>query len=281
MSLTICISNQKGGVGKTHTAYNLATAYHEQKKSVLLVDLDPQSGLTTLAGYTPDHLNKTMFHVFQKEHELQDILLGLNTYITLAPANLELAGVEAMLPGKAFWPKILMKALRDARKTYDIILIDCPPSLGVLTVNGIMASHLVLAPLQCQYLPLKSIPMLQDIIRELQEERETPIYLAIYRNLFTHTRQGRETSETIMQNLGDLVLPTIIHQATKIAEAGKHHQSILDYATNSDAARRYRNLAQEVLDYAEAQKGDRSLFAPDDKSGSDTSCNSGLYLRRT
>lgn len=248
--VTICVSNQKGGVGKTHTAYNLAVAYHEQAHSVLLIDLDPQAGLTTLAGYTPDHLLKTMFHVFQREHTLQDILIGINTDITLAPANLELAGVEALLPGKAFWPKILMKALREARKTYDIILIDCPPSLGVLTVNGIMASHLVLAPLQCQYLPLKAIPMLQAIIQELQEERDTPIHLAIFRNLFTHTRQGRDTSRAIEEALGPSVLPTMIHQTTKIAEAGKHHQAILEYAPNSDAARRYRNLAQEVLDYA-------------------------------
>src|SRR5881275_1093403 len=168
MGMIYAVANQKGGVGKTTTVVSLGAAFAEQGQRVLVIDLDPQAGLTISYGVDPDQLNKTVYQVFLEEESLVTVTLPTRVpQVALVPANLDLAGAEAELIGEIGWDRTLAEALATVTATYDRILLDCPPTLGVLTTNALVAADVVLVPLQCEYLALRALKQLQKILAKV------------------------------------------------------------------------------------------------------------------
>jgi chromosome partitioning protein len=251
MGMIYAIANQKGGVGKTTTVVSLGAALAEQGQRVLLIDLDPQAGLTISYGFDPDQLDKTVYQVFLEEEGLVTVTLSTTVpQVKLVPASLDLAGAEAELIGEIGWDRTLADALTNVATLYDAILLDCPPTLGVLTTNALVAAHLVIVPMQCEYLALRALKQLQKIISKVRRKANPHLEVRILRTLYdSRTTHGREVFEEIAQAGGEQVLHTFIRRTVKFADAAASGEPILQHATDSEAAHAYRNLAQELQAY--------------------------------
>lgn len=241
-------ANQKGGVGKTTTVGSLGSALAEQGKNVLLVDLDPQAGLTVSLGFDPDSFERTIYHVLLEEESLKNATIPTKiTGVHLVPANLDLAGVEADLIGEIGWDRTLKDALDSVRESYDYILLDCPPSLGVLTTNALVATQTVIVPLQCEYLALRALKQLQKIVTKVKRKANPDLQIRILRTMYdVRTTHGREVFEEIARVGGDQVFQTFIKRTVKFADATAAGEPILQYDTDSEVARAYRELAKEL-----------------------------------
>ncbi len=244
------VSNQKGGVGKTTLTANLAGCYAEQGMRVLAIDLDPHHGLTSYFsdGAAPGH---TMFHVFFRVETIAGILMPTRVdLIDLAPANRDLIGVEAALLQSLDWRQRLTAALQDVRG-YDIVLLDCPPSLGVLSVNAILASRTVIAPLQCHYLSMVGVNDLRITIEDLRQSQQIDIDLMVVRNFWKRTKQATGASSETEKALNGMVLETIIKDRTEIQNAVNAHLPVNYQNYSCESAGTFRRLAQEILARAE------------------------------
>lgn len=253
MALIYTIANQKGGVGKTTTTGALGAAFAEQGLRVLLVDLDPQAGLTISWGLDPDRLEQTVYHVLLKEASLPQVTQATRVpQVALVPANLDLAGAEAELLGAIGWDRTLAEALATVAPTYDRILLDCPPTLGVLTTNALVAADVVLVPLQCEYLALRAFKQLQKILTKVRRRANPHLQVRILRTMYdSRTTHAREVFDEIAQAGGARVLRTFIRRTVKFADAAASGTSILQHASDSDAAHAYRELAQELQTYGQ------------------------------
>ncbi len=242
------IANQKGGVGKTTTAASLGSVFGEQGKRVLLVDLDPQAGLTVSLGFDPDKFDKTIYHALVEEADIRQVLLATKIpNVDLVPANLDLAGAEAELIGEIGWDRTLKDALESIQETYDVIFLDCSPSLGVLTTNALVACQTVIVPLQCEYLALRALKQLQKIITKVKRKANPHLQVRILRTMYdSRTHHGKEVFEEIARVGGDQVFHTFIKRTIKFADAAVEGEPILRYAKDSEAAQAYRELAQEI-----------------------------------
>ena len=252
MAKIFAIGNQKGGVGKTSTCGALAAAFSEKGKKVLVADLDPQAGLTTSLGFDPDSFEKTIYHTFLEEEDIKTIAVSTKLpKVDLAPANLDLAGAEAELIGEIGWDRTLKDALAPIEKSYDLIFLDCPPSLGVLTTNALVAAHTVIVPLQCEYLALRALRQLQKIITKVKRKANPSLQVCILRTMVDmRTTHCREVFEEIGQVGGEYVFKAFIRRTIKFADATAAGQPILSYAKDSEAAQAYRELAKEIQNYA-------------------------------
>jgi chromosome partitioning protein len=243
----IALANQKGGVAKTTTTLNLGVALVERGKRVLCVDLDPQSNLTMSQGIDPDELDRTMFDVLVHKTPLEDVILERE--IDLAASSIDLAGAELALSSMIGRERALQKALLPVRGRYAYVLIDTPPSLGLLTINALTAADGVIVPVQCEYLSLRGLIQLENTLTMIRENLNPDVRIAgILPTMFDgRTLHSREAVEILQENFGDLVFETKIRKTIRYAEAPVKGTSVLKYDSKGKAAKAYRDLAGEVL----------------------------------
>jgi len=249
---TIAIANQKGGCGKTTTAVNLATAFAEKSYRTLLIDLDPQGHSTIGLGYEPDNLSMTIYDVLVNvQNALSDMILGTKVeWLELAPSNVLLSGAELDLTGIVGREFVLSEKLRAVKDRYDICVIDCPPSLGLLTLNALLASVGIVVPVQVHYYAMEGLRQLFETANIIAE-RFQPCRVKILGILLTlvenSTLLGRQIQQQMREFFGTLVFDTVIHRSIRLAEAPSAGEPVLIYAPQSKAAAEYRALAEEII----------------------------------
>lgn len=248
MARVIALANQKGGVAKTTSTVNLGVALRELGYKVLGVDMDPQSNLTMCQGIDPEGLRVSMFDVLVHKTPIEEVIFERE--IDVAAANIDLAGAELSLASVIGRERALTKALMTIRDSYDFILIDTPPSLGLLTVNALTAAEGVIVPVQCEYLSLRGLAQLERTLELVRENLNPKVHIiGILPTLYdSRTVHGAEAVELLRGSFGDLVFNTVVRKTIKFAEAPVKGVSVLAYAPRSEAADAYRALAREVLD---------------------------------
>jgi chromosome partitioning protein len=243
----IALANQKGGVAKTTTTLNLGVALAERGKRVLAVDLDPQSNLTMSQGIDPEELDRTMFDVLVHKTPLDEVIQ--HREIDVAASSIDLAGAELALSSMIGRERALQKAILPLRGSYDFVLVDTPPSLGLLTINALTAADGVIVPVQCEYLALRGLIQLENTLTMIRDNLNPDVRIkGILPTMFDgRTLHAREAIEILQENFGDLVFETRIRKTIRYAEAPVKGTSILKYDSKGSAARAYRDLAGEVL----------------------------------
>ena len=246
----IAFANQKGGVAKTTTTLNLAVAFEEMGHRVLAVDLDPQGNLTMSQGFNPDALDRSMFDVLVHSFPIDEVIHQAE--VDIAVSSIDLAGAELALSSMIGRERALQKALQPVRGEYDYILIDTPPSLGLLTINALTASDGVIVPVQCEYLSLRGLVQLEGTLSMIRENLNPSVEIrGILATMFdSRTLHAREAVEMLKENFGDLVFDTRIRKTVRYAEAPVQGSSVLKYEPSGSAAEAYRDLAKEVLNGA-------------------------------
>jgi chromosome partitioning protein len=248
---TIAISNEKGGVAKTTTSISLGAALAETGKRVLLVDLDPQANLTLALGFEPTKVSQSMANVFLESAQIAPLILNSSfPNLDLAPSKEEMATSERILPIRLEYEFILKKALGQSRLPYDIVIFDCPPSLGVISLNAYVAANLLIIPTQAEYFSIYALRTLMGWIRRVRSQYNPDL---MYRLLLTmydkRNRIHRVLNDQLHESFQNGVLNTIIETDTKLRESPIAGTPILSHAPNSRAALQYRNLAQEIGEY--------------------------------
>jgi chromosome partitioning protein len=254
MGRVISFANQKGGVAKTTTTLNLGVALSEQGLKVLLVDLDPQGNLTMSQGLNPDTIERSMFDVLVHRLPIEEVIHQAE--VDLAVSSIDLAGAELALSSMIGRERALEKALAPVKERYDYVLIDTPPSLGLLTINALVASNGVIVPVQCEYLSLRGLVQLENTLSMIRENLNPTVGIeGILPTMFdSRTLHSREAVEILQENFGDLVFETRIRKTVRYAEAPVKGTSVLKYDPTGSAAQAYRDLAKEVLDAAKARE---------------------------
>jgi len=248
LAKVVAFANQKGGVAKTTTTLNLGVAIKEFGYRVLAVDLDPQGNLTMSLGLNPDELRPSMYDVLVGGVNIERVIFERE--LDIAVASIDLAAAEIALGSLIGRERVLSKALMPIRDRYDYIMVDTPPSLGLLTVNALTAADAVIVPVQCEYLSLRGLAQLERTLELVRENLNPNVHIAgIVPTLYdARTVHGREAVEVLRSSFGDLVFNTAIAKTIRFAEASVKGESVLRYAPESQAAQAYRELAREVLD---------------------------------
>lgn len=245
----IAVANQKGGVGKTTTAVNLGAAAAELGHRVLIIDLDPQGNASTGLGINPRTLESSMYDVLLHDVPMDDAIEAAAVRnLFLAPANLDLAGAEIELVPAFSREMRLKNAIAKIRDDYDLILIDCPPSLGLLTVNALAAANEVLVPIQCEYYALEGLGQLLRNVDLVQRNLNADLHLShIVLVMFdARTNLASQVAMEVREHFGDLVCKTVIPRTVRLSEAPSFGQPITVFDTASRGALSYRDLAREV-----------------------------------
>ena len=250
----IVFANQKGGVAKTTTTLNLAVAFKEQGFRVLVIDLDPQGNLTMSQGMNPDSIERSMFDVLVHRLPISEIIHQAE--VDVAVSSIDLAGAELALSSMIGRERALEKSLLEVRDRYDFIMIDTPPSLGLLTINAFVAATGVIVPVQCEYLSLRGLVQLENTLAMVRENLNPDVKIeGILPTMFDRrTLHSREAVEILEENFGDLVFKTRIRKTVRYAEAPVKGSSVLKYDPSGTAAEAYRELAKEVLDGAKPRE---------------------------
>ncbi len=246
MSRTLCIANQKGGVGKTTTSINLATGLAVAGNSVLLVDMDPQCNATTGLGQSPVKKHPLIDHAPIRHAVLATTVPGLD----VLPGSGSFRDADMLANSDGSTTKILVEHLRSGAMSYDYVLIDCPPSLGTLTRAALSASNEVVLPIQCEYFAMEGLAQMINVIKEVMLERPGEltfggIVLTMYDESLELTT---EVDSDLRQFFGEVVFDTVIPRDVQVAEAPSHGLSVLDYAPRSRGSRAYTELCMEILE---------------------------------
>ncbi len=254
LARVIAFANQKGGVAKTTSTLNLAVALQERGLRVLIVDLDPQGNLTMSQGLNPDSIERSMFDVLVHRLPISEVIHEQE--VDLAVSSIDLAGAELALSSQIGRERALEKALSHVKGDYDYVLIDTPPSLGLLTINALVASDGVIVPVQCEYLSLRGLVQLENTLSMIRENLNPAVKIVgILPTMFDgRTLHAKEAVEILTENFGKLVFNTRIRKTVRYAEAPVKGTSVLKYDPKGPAADAYRDLAKEVLNGAKARK---------------------------
>jgi chromosome partitioning protein len=247
----VSMCNQKGGVGKTTTTINLGASLAEYGRKVLLVDFDPQGSLSVGLGLNPHEMDLTIYNLLmQRDVALEDVVVPSGVPgMDLLPSNIDLSAAEVQLVHEVAREQTLQRVLAPALENYDIILIDCQPSLGLLTVNALTASDGVIVPLECEYFALRGVALLKTTIDKVRERLNPKLEVdGILGTMFDgRTLHSREVMDRLVQAWGDKVFHTVIRRTVKFSDATVAGEPITSYASTSTGAGHYRELAREVL----------------------------------
>ena len=250
-ALVIALCNQKGGVGKTTTTINLGAALTETGRKVLLVDFDPQGSLSVGLGVNPHTLERSIYNLLLgRDTDIDEVIAATNVAdLDILPSNIDLSAAEVQLVSEVARESTLLRVLDKVRDRYDVILIDCAPSLGLLTINALTAADKVIMPLECEFFALRGIALLTDTITKVQERLNPRLeILGILGTMYDpRTLHSREVLERVVQAFGETVFHSVIRRTVKFPETTVAGEPITTYASTSAGAEAYRTLAREVL----------------------------------
>jgi len=272
----IAIANQKGGCGKTTTAVNLAVALAEKGKRTLIVDLDPQGHSTIGFGCDPDKLSPTIYDALMKAQiPISSVIIDTKIErLNLAPSNILLSGAEIELASVVGREFVLSEKLKTVQDRYDLCVIDCPPSLGLLTLNALVASTDVIVPVQTQYYAMEGLKQLFETANIIGKHLH-PCNVKILGLLLTFVEKRRllscQTQKQMREYFGDLVFDTVIHRCVRLAEAPSAGQAVLTYAPESRSSAEYRALAKEIIDKISAEQITEGKASPEQISEGEAS----------
>lgn len=250
MGRIIAIANQKGGVGKTTTAINLSACLAEAEKRVLTIDMDPQGNTTSGLGIDKNNCENTIYQLILGECSFDEALIHTEfEYLDLIPSNVNLAGAEIELLNIENREYVLHNEIEKIKDNYDFIIIDCPPSLNMLTVNAMTTASTVLVPIQCEYYALEGLSQLMYTINLVQERLNPTLHMegVVFTMYDARTNLSLQVVENVKDNLQQNIYKTIIPRNVRLAEAPSYGQPITLYDTRSAGAEAYRLLAEEVI----------------------------------
>jgi chromosome partitioning protein len=247
----LALCNQKGGVGKTTSTINLGAALAEWGRRVLLVDFDPQGALSVGLGVNPLQLDRTVYNLLmERDVDVHDVMLKTEVPgMDLLPSNIDLSAAEVQLVNEVAREQTLARVLKPVMDDYDVILVDCQPSLGLLTVNALTAADGVIIPLECEFFALRGVALLIQTIEKIRERLNPQLELeGILATMYdARTLHGREVLARVVEAFGDRVFHTVINRTVRFPETTVAGEPITSYASSSGGARAYRELAKEVL----------------------------------
>ena len=250
MSRVIAVSNQKGGVGKTTTSVNLSASLAALEKKVLLIDFDPQANTSSSIGIDVSVNTKTIYDLLENNCEINECIYNTKlSFLDVIPAHIDLVGIEIEFINSSDREYLLRNVIDKVKEKYDFIIIDCPPSLGLLTINALSAANSIIVPIQCEYLALEGLGKLLNTIKSIQKLHNSDLSIeGLLLTMYdTRLNLSNQVKKEVKLHFNEMVFKTVIHRNVKLGEATSFGKSIIDYDVSSKGADNYLNLAKELI----------------------------------